>query len=228
MNSVFDYNSAINRRQFFRKNGTGLGVAALTSLMGRAGLGNAAEAPAPDGPLTPESIAAALVTTLPENAIVVDESITTGRSFFPSTHTAAPVTWLNNCGGSIGYGLPCAIGAAVACPDRKVAALIGDGSAMYTIQALWTMAREGLDITTLIFANHSYRILRGELTNVGVQNPGPRAIDMLSLGRPNIGWVELARSMGVQAERVTDAETLARAMRDGFAASGPSLIEIAL
>ena len=106
--------------------------------------------------------------------------------------------------------------------------MIGDGSAMYSLQALWTMAREGLDVTVLIFANQSYRILRGELANVGVQNPGPRAIDMLSLDRPNIGWVELARSMGVQAERVTDAETLTRAMRDGFAASGPSLIEVAL
>ncbi len=192
------------------------------------GLHDRAETPAPSGPLNPDSIAAALVATLPENAIVIDEAITTGRSFFPATFGAAPVSWLNNCGGSIGYGLPCAIGAAIACPDRKVAALIGDGSAMYTVQALWTMAREGLDVTTLIFANHSYRILRGELTNVGVQNPGPRAIDMLSLDRPRLGWTDMARSMGVTAERVEDAAALTRAMQNGFDTPGPCLIEVSL
>ena len=192
------------------------------------GIYDRSEAPDPTGPLNPDSIAAALTASLPENAIVVDESVTTGRSFFPTTFRAAPITWLNNCGGSIGYGMPCAIGAAVACPDRKVAALIGDGSAMYTVQALWTMAREQLDITTVIFANHSYRILRGELTNVGVQNPGPRAVDMLSLDRPRLGWTEMARSMGVAATRVETAEDLTRAMRAGFEENGPSLIEVAL
>ena len=183
---------------------------------------------APTGALTPDSIAAALAVTLPEGAVVVDESITTGRSFFAATGGVPPHSWLNNCGGSIGYGLPVAIGAAIAQPDRKVLALIGDGSAMYTVQALWTMAREGLDITTLIFANQSYRILRGELTNVGVQNPGPRAIDMLSLDRPTLGWVEMAQSMGVPGHRVEDAAALVSAIEAGLSSPGPRLIEVAL
>ena len=144
-------------------------------------------APARDArpaPITPASIASILGAKIPEGAIVVDESVTTGREFFPETAGAPPHDWINNRGGSIGYGLPVAIGAAIACPDRKVIALEGDGSAMYTIQSLWTMAREGLDVTVLIFANGTYNILRGELTNVGVRNPGPRAVDMLSIGSP--------------------------------------------
>ena len=126
---------------------------------------------------------------LPENAIVVDESVTTGREFFPETAGAPPHDWINNRGGSIGYGMPVAIGAAIACPDRKVIALEGDGSAMYTLQSLWTMAREGLDITMLIFANGTYNILRGELTNVGVQKSRPacrrHAVDRAP--RPRLG-----------------------------------------
>ncbi|MEX2518504.1 MAG: thiamine pyrophosphate-dependent enzyme, partial [Paracoccaceae bacterium] len=129
---------------------------------------------------------------------------------------------------SIGYGLPVAIGAAIACPDRKVIALEGDGSAMYTVQALWTMAREELDITVLLFANRSYRILRGELTNVGVGNPGPRAIDMLSLDRPTLDWVSIARGMGVESVRVEDAAGLDRALADGVASDGPYLIQVDL
>ncbi|MBV1927058.1 MAG: acetolactate synthase large subunit [Rhodobacteraceae bacterium] len=180
----------------------------------------------PTGPTDAEGIAAVLAGTIPENAIVVDESITTGRAFFPATAGAAAHTWLNNCGGSIGYAMPVAIGAALACPDRKVMALVGDGSAMYTVQSLWTMAREQLDVTILIFANHSYQILRGELSNVGVQNPGPRAIDMLSLNRPNLNWVEMAQSMGVQATRVDDCGALALAIETGLETSGPYLIEV--
>jgi acetolactate synthase I/II/III large subunit len=182
--------------------------------------------PLPTGPTDASGIAAVLGQTIPENAIVVDEAITTGRSFFPATAGAPAHTWLNNCGGSIGYGMPVAIGAAIACPDRKVLALIGDGSAMYTVQSLWTMAREQLDVTILIFANHSYQILRGELTNVGVQNPGPRAIDMLSLNRPNLNWVDMAHSMGVAATRVGDCEALADAIQTGLETPGPYLIEV--
>jgi len=180
----------------------------------------------PTGPTTPDSIAAVLGQCIPENAIIVDEAITTGRAFFPATKGARPHTWLNNCGGSIGYGLPVAVGAAVACPDRKVLALVGDGSAMYTVQSIWTMAREQLDVTILIFANRSYQILRGELTNVGVQNPGPRAIDMLSLDRPAIDWTAMARSMGAEACRVDDCGDLAKAMQTGFVTQGPYLIEV--
>ena len=182
----------------------------------------------PDGPCTPDTIAAVLGNLIPENAIIVDESVTTGRQFFPQTSGAAPHSWLNNRGGSIGYGMPVAIGAAIAAPDRKVIALEGDGSAMYTVQSLWTMAREQLDITVLVFANRTYRILHGELRNVGVQNPGPRAVDMLTLNRPDLGWVDMARGMGVEGELVSDAPSLARALQAGLASEGPYLIEIEL
>lgn len=189
----------------------------------------AARRPAlPTGAITPAAIASILGALLPENAIVIDESVSTGRNFFPETAGAPPHDWLNNRGGSIGFGLPVAVGAAVACPDRKVVALIGDGSAMYTIQALWTMAREAQDVTIMIFANGTYNILRGELTNVGVRNPGPRAIDMLTIGRPDIDWVSLARGMGVAASRADDCETLAKAFAAGLQSGGPNLIQVKL
>ncbi len=180
----------------------------------------------PDEPCVPNTIAPVLGALIPEGAIIVDESVTTGRRFFPQTAGAPPHSWLNNRGGSIGYGMPVAIGAAIACPDRKVIALEGDGSAMYTVQALWTMARENLDITVLIFANRTYRILQGELTNVGVANPGPRAVDMLTIGRPDLGWVDMARGMGVEGCLVSDTRALARALAAGLASDGPYLIEI--
>jgi acetolactate synthase-1/2/3 large subunit len=182
----------------------------------------------PAGPITLDALAAVIARAIPQDAIVVDESVTTGRAFSPATKGAARHTWLNNCGGSIGYGMPAAVGAAIACPDRKVMCLTGDGSAMYSLQALWTMARENLDITTLIFANQSYKILRGELTNVGVGNPGPRAIDMLSLDRPALSWVDMARGMGVEAQRVDNCEALEAALDDSLGRSGPQLIEIML
>jgi acetolactate synthase-1/2/3 large subunit len=182
----------------------------------------------PTGGITPASIASILGAKIPEGAIVVDESVTTGREFFPETAGAPPHDWINNRGGSIGYGLPVAIGAAVACPDRKVIALEGDGSAMYTIQSLWTMAREGLDITVLVFANGTYNILRGELTNVGVRNPGPRAVNMLSIGNPSIDWVAMAKSMGVEASRAVDCAQLSKAIDAGLKSKGPYLIEVAV
>lgn len=182
----------------------------------------------PTGPITLDTLADVISRAIPEDGIIVDESVTTGRAFFPATKGAPPHTWLNNCGGSIGYGMPAAIGAAIACPDRKVLSLTGDGSAMYTVQALWTMAREALDITVLIFANRSYQILRGELTNVGVGNPGPRAIDMLSLDRPTLDWVQMAQGMGVDASRVTECDELDLALQDALSKAGPALIEVAL
>ena len=191
-----------------------------------AGVAEAGKPDIPDGPPTPDSIACVLGNLIPEGAIIVDESVTTGRAFFNQTKGAPPHVWLNNRGGSIGYGLPCAIGAAIACPDRKVLALEGDGSAMYTVQSLWTMAREQLDITVLVFSNRSYRILHGELRNVGVQNPGPRAVDMLTLNRPDLGWVDMARGMGVEATYVDDTAALARALEAGLATDGPYLIEV--
>ncbi len=180
----------------------------------------------PTGIPHPDGIAAVLANLIPENGVIVDESVTTGRAFFPTTKGAAPHDWLNNRGGSIGYGMPVAIGAAIACPDRKVIAQIGDGSAMYTQQALWTMARENLDITVVIFANRTYKILQGELTNVGVQNPGPKAVDMLTLGRPELNFVDMAKGMGVEGKRAHNLEEFAIALRAGLAVEGPYLVEL--
>ena len=141
---------------------------------------------------------------------------------------AAVHDWLSNMGGSIGLGMPLATGAAVACPDRKVVALQADGSAMYTVQALWTQAREGLDITTVLFSNRTYQILRGELANVGAGNPGRKALDMLDLGRPDIDWVGLAKSLGVPGARVTDMDGFNRRFAEGIATPGPFLVEVVL
>ena len=182
----------------------------------------------PSGPIGASGIAAVLGALIPEKAVIVDESITVGRDFFPFSAGAPPHSWLNNRGGSIGFGLPLATGAAMACPGQKVIALEGDGSAMYTVQSLWTIARENLDVTVLVFSNRSYAILRGELRNVGVQNPGPRAIDMLSLTRPDLDWVAMARGMGVEAKKVATCEDLAKAFEAGLAVDGPYLIEVEL
>ncbi|HVH75076.1 MAG TPA: acetolactate synthase large subunit [Stellaceae bacterium] len=190
-------------------------------------VGEAPPAPA-TGAITPAALAASLGALLPENAIVTDEAVTTGRNFFAQTRAAAPHDWLANMGGSIGIGLPLATGAAIACPDRKVVALESDGSGMYTVQALWTHAREGLDITTVLFSNRSYAILRGELANVGAGNPGRKALDMLDLGRPDIDWVGLAKSLGVPGARVTEMEDFNRRFVEGLATPGPYLVEVVL
>ena len=179
------------------------------------------------GAIDSASIAQTVAALLPEGAIVCDEAVTTGRSFFPPTHAAAPHDWLSLTGGAIGLGIPMATGAAIACPDRKVVNLQADGSGLYTAQALWTQARENLDVLTVIFANRSYAILRGELAGVGA-NPGRKALDMLSLDNPPIDWVSLARGFGVEAVRVSDAGELAEAFRAGLARKGPFLIEALL
>ncbi|MEQ1615643.1 MAG: thiamine pyrophosphate-dependent enzyme, partial [Hyphomicrobiaceae bacterium] len=164
----------------------------------------------------------------PENAIISDESVTTGRNFFSMTNTAAPHDWLQLTGGAIGDGMPMAVGAAIACPDRKVISLQADGSGMYTVQALWTEAREKLDILTLVWANRAYRILRGELMNVGAKNPGRKAHDMLSLESPTIDWVSLAKGMGVEARRVETVDQLVGAIKAGVRHKGPYLVEVVL
>jgi len=188
----------------------------------------AARPPLPSGAITPEGIGAVLGALLPENAIVVDESVTSGRGFGQPTAGAPPHDWLSIMGGSIGFGFPCATGAAVAAPDRKVVLLEGDGSGMYTVQALWTMARNGLDVTMLVFANRAYQILRGELAGVGAGEPGKNANDMLTIGRPDIDWVSLAKGHGVEAGRATTLEELAKEFKRGIASSGPYLIEVAM
>jgi acetolactate synthase-1/2/3 large subunit len=185
-----------------------------------------AELVKPTGALTHASIAQAIAMAIPENAIVVDESITTGRGFFPPTAAAAPHDWLQNMGGSIGFSTPVATGAAVACPDRKVICMVGDGSAMYTLQSLWTQAREGLNVLTIVFANRIYQILRGEFDGVGAGEPGQRAQDMLRLDRPTLDWVALAKGMGVPGRAVATADEFNKALAEGVAEQGPRLIEV--
>ncbi len=163
---------------------------------------------------------------IPEDSIVIDEAITVGRDLDRYTIGAKPHDWLQICGGAIGIGLPLAIGAAVACPQRKVIGLQADGSAMYTIQALWTQARENLNITTVVFANRKYEILLHELHNVGATSPGRRALDMLSLDRPYLDFCALAGGMGVESVRVSNCGSLMQALRHGIATNAPYLIEV--
>lgn len=181
-----------------------------------------------NGALTPASMGAALAHHLPEGAIVVDEGATSGGPSNYLTRTAAPHDWLLLTGGSIGYGLPTATGAAVACPDRRVICLQADGGGMYTPQALWTQARERLDVTTVIFANRKYAILQVEFGRVGAHNPGPKAMSMLDLSNPALDWVSLAAGMGVPGVRVTTAEAFNRAFESALGERGPFLIEAVL
>ena len=181
----------------------------------------------PSGPLNPDTIGLTLGALLPEGAIVCDESVTTGRNFFPATAGSAPHDWLQLTGGAIGLGIPMATGAAVACPDRRVINLQADGSGLYTAQALWTQAREKLDVLTIVWANRSYAILKAELANVGA-NPGRKAIDMLTLDHPPVDWVSLAKGFGVEATRVTDLAAFAKAVQAGLGRRGPFLIEVGI
>ena len=182
----------------------------------------------PDGAVTPDGIAAVLAALLPENAVVADESITSGRNLGAFMATAAPHDWMQIRGGSIGWALPAATGAAIGAPDRKIVALEGDGSGMYTLQALWTMARENLDVTVVVLANRSYQILHGELRNMGAGTPGQRAKDMLTLDRPHLDWTALAQGLGVEAARAETLDALARALRRAFSRRGPYLIELVI
>lgn len=183
--------------------------------------------PQPEGELTPAAIAAVLARELPAQAIVSVEGGTCGYPFYAASAAAPAHTTLTNTGGAIGQGLPVALGAAIACPDRQVVALVSDGSTQYTIQTLWTMAHEGLDIVVLVAANHQYAILRNELRRGGAAL-GARAEAMTALDSPRIDWVGLAESYGVPATRAATAEELAGQLREAFARSGPALIEMAL
>jgi len=183
---------------------------------------------APEGPLDPKSIAQALAAALPENAILVDESLTTGRETLGLTAGAAPHDVLQNMGGSIGFGTPVATGAALACPDRRVICMVGDGSAMYTIQSLWTQAREGLNVTTIVFANNSYQILKLEFANMGFGIPGPRASGLIDIDRPRIDWLAMGKSMGCPSVRAENARDFHAALVRSVHEPGPTLIEVCL
>ena len=191
----------------------------------------AARQPAPpptDGRLTPETVGQVIAANQPEGAIVVDEGITVSRFYVPASMRAARHTYLALTGGAIGYGPPCATGAAVACPDRPVLALQADGSAMYTVQALWTQAREGLDVTTLICANRGYDILVEELRRAGVERPRPHAQSLTALDEPALDWPALARGLGVPARIAHTGQELASALAEALAEPGPHLIEMVL
>jgi len=180
------------------------------------------------GPLDPERLGAVLAAAQPEGAIVVDEGATSGGSWWRCAEQAPPHTTLTLTGGAIGQGLPCATGAALACPDRPVISLQADGSGLYTVQALWTQAREGLDVTTLVCANRAYRILQIEMHRAGVAEPGPRARSLTDLTQPTLDWVALARGFGVPGARVETAEALAAELAKARAEPGPRLIEALL
>jgi acetolactate synthase-1/2/3 large subunit len=185
--------------------------------------------PAPaTGPVTLLGLSSVVASLLPEHAIVVDESITSGRGLLPATRTSAPHDWLTNPGGSIGTGLPLAVGAAVACPDRKIVCLESDGSGMYTVQGLWTMARERLDVVTVLFNNRTYEILKGEFKHVGAGEAGRKAIDMLEIGRPDLDWVKLANAQGVAASRATTLDEFATYLRVALSERGPHLIDVVI
>ena len=164
---------------------------------------------------------------MPEDAIIVDEAVSYGRGLFPYTFAAPRHDWLQITGGAIGCGLPLATGAAMGGGGRRVISLQADGSAMYTVQALWTQAREKLPITTIILSNRKYQILLGEYQGVGA-NPGRTALDMMDLSNPDIGWVGLAKSLGVDAAPAATMEQLGDLLSQSLTQNGPFLIELAI
>lgn len=182
----------------------------------------------PAGKLTAEKAGLVLAALQPEGAVIVEEALTSGFSYFTPAAQVAPHTYVTITGGAIGQGLPCATGAALACPDRRVIAFQADGSAMYTLQALWTQARESLNVTTLICANRGYQILQVEMLRAGYLSPGPGALYLTELGKPCLDWVQISRGMGVPAVAVATAEDLARELSAALASPGPRLIEMVL
>ncbi len=212
------------------------GTAALEALAAEMSAGPVRTRPAPPRPevpaggdrLTTGAVGRALGALLPPGAIVSDEMVSSGEAVLPHLGLTGEYDHLPVTGGSIGQGLPVAVGAALACPDRKVFALEADGSGMYTLPALWTMAREGLDVVTVVFANRRYRILDVEMQRTGAGDIGPQANDMMDLRRPHLDWVRLAEGHGVPAQRAETNEQFAAALRQAVAQRGPVLIEAVL
>jgi acetolactate synthase-1/2/3 large subunit len=182
--------------------------------------------PLPTGDISIEKVWAAVAHLMPEDTIVSDEAVTSGRSSQGQTAGARPHDWLNITGGSIGQGLPAALGAAIACPDRQVFAMESDGSAMYTLQGLWSMAREQCQVLTIMFNNGAYRILQGELERLAPDATGQTSKAMLDLTRPDIDWVSLSQGMGVEASRANSCEELVDQMRSALTNRGPRFIEV--
>jgi acetolactate synthase I/II/III large subunit len=207
-------------------------LAALEAALGpgraRPALEARGETVRPRGALTLDAVGAVLHAMLPEGAVVVDESISASFTLLPWLRRAAPFDHLQLTGGAIGIGMPLAAGAAVGAPGRKVVNLEADGSGLYTLQALWTQAREGADVLTVVLANRSYATLHGELAAMGVNAPGPNARALFDLDRPVIDWTALARGLGVEARRADTAEAFAAALKAGLRAEGPFLVEAVL
>jgi acetolactate synthase I/II/III large subunit len=178
----------------------------------------------PAGRLTPDRICAALAALQPEGAIVVDEGVTTGMAYHGVSAGARPFTLLTLTGGALGFGMPAAVGAALACPDRKVIAFQADGAGLYTLQALWTMARENLNVTAMVASNGRYDILRYELLRLGIIVPGAVATRLTEL--PGVDWVRVAEGLGVPASRADTAEGLVRELERALGVQGPRLIEM--
>ncbi|HEY2664751.1 MAG TPA: acetolactate synthase large subunit [Candidatus Binataceae bacterium] len=209
-------------------------LAALESLAEAVGAPKSVPVPAPKSPsipsgaLTPVTLGAAVAALQPDNAIVVDESATSGGPYGAMAASAKPHTCIALTGGAIGQGLPSATGAAVASPDRRVIALQADGSSMYTIQSLWTQAREGLNVTTVLCSNRAYRILQMEAARAGNAEPGHNARSLTELAPPEIGFAQLARGLGVPGVRVETADELVKELARAFKTAGPNLIEVML
>ena len=201
---------------------------ALTPTAGRADTVLSGPAGGRTSALTPMDIAVSLVTELPEGSIVSVEGSTCGGPFLQQAHRAKPHTVMTNTGGAIGQGIPCGLGAAIARPGSRIICLQSDGSAQYTLQALWTLAREGLDVTVIIAANHRYGILQTELRRAGADLESAASARMTRLDSPRIDWVALARGYGVPAERIETSESFQRALRHSLQTAGPSLIECQL
>ncbi|MEL6323638.1 MAG: acetolactate synthase large subunit [Pseudomonadota bacterium] len=205
-------------------------AALLSALADALGATQAAPSPelalpgAPAGDLTPGTIGESIARHMPDGALVADDGVTGSLAAFLPTATARPHEWMMLTGGAIGMGMPLALGASIAAPERKVLCLSGDGAGMYTNQALWSFARERANVVTVVFVNHSYRILNIELFRTGAGNPGPASMNMLGLGQPEIDWVKLAEAQGVPASLATTAEAFDEALANAMAADGPHLI----
>ena len=179
---------------------------------------------APTGTLNAAAIGASIARHMPEGCFVSDDGVSNGLPSFLMTQRARPHDWMMLTGGAIGQGMPLALGAALAAPDRKTLCITGDGAGMYTNQALWSMARESANVVNVVFVNHSYRILNIELARTGAGNPGPAAQELLGLGHPEIDWVKLSEAQGVPAVNATTAEEFDTALEQAFASDGPRLI----
>lgn len=182
----------------------------------------------PTGALTPEKACVVIAAIQPENAIIVDEGITSVLTYYPLTAGLPQHSIMTIAGGSIGYGMPCAAGAAIACPDRPVINIQADGSALYTLQALWTYARESLNVTTLLCSNRSYNILKMEFERAGIKSPGQNAKSLVEVDNPTVDWIKVSQGFGVPAVSVNSVETLAKELAKALAEPGPHLIEMIL